>query len=67
VATALGLGILGWAPWVAVLAFAALLVRALYGLSPFHRKLRPQAVGVQEVAFGSLTVLLLVLGYALEP
>jgi len=36
------------------------------GLSPHHRRLRPQAVGVQEMAFGFVVTLLLAFGYALR-
>jgi YwiC-like protein len=55
----------GRAPWLAAGAFALLLARALYGLSPLHRRVRPQAVGVQEMAFGFCFVLIVALGYAL--
>ena len=60
------LAALGWAPWAAVLAFGVLLLRALHGLSPRHRTLRPQVVGAQEMGYGFLTILLLAFGYALE-
>jgi hypothetical protein len=55
----------GWAPALAVLAFTVLLLRATYGLSPWHRPLRPQVVGLLETGFGLLTVVLLTLGYRL--
>jgi hypothetical protein len=64
VAAAAGLAILGWAPWLAVLALAVLLARAVYGLSSLHRHVRPQAVGMQEMVFGVLTTVLLAVGFA---
>lgn len=64
-ATAAGLAAGGWLPWLAVIAFAGLLARAAYGLSPLHRAVRPQVVGFQEAAFGSLATGLVAAGYAL--
>jgi hypothetical protein len=55
----------GYTPWVVVPAFGLLLVRALYGLSPLRARVRPQVVGIQEMAFGFSFVLLVALGYAL--
>jgi YwiC-like protein len=55
----------GRAPWLAVGAFALLLARAVYGLSPLHRRVRPQAVGVQEMAYGFSFVLIVALAYAI--
>jgi hypothetical protein len=63
---ATGLALLDVAPWLGVLAFVILLGRTLHGLSSHHRRLRPQAVGMQEMAFGLLTTLLLALGFALR-
>ena len=59
-----GLAALGFAPWLAVLAFVALLTRAAHGLSGLRRQVRPQVVGFREMAFGALTVVLVALGYA---
>ncbi|MFI5183469.1 MAG: YwiC-like family protein [Vicinamibacteria bacterium] len=56
----------GYAPWLAVPAFALLLARTTHGLSPLHRRVRPQAVGLQEMAYGFAVVLLLAIGYALD-
>ncbi|HSB62068.1 MAG TPA: YwiC-like family protein [Vicinamibacteria bacterium] len=53
----------GWAPALAVLALSVLLLRAAHGLSPWHRPVRPQVVGLLETGFGALTVVLLTLGY----
>lgn len=53
----------GAAPWLATLAFAALLARAAHGLSVSRRVLRPQQLGFQEVGYGVLTLVLLAAGY----
>ena len=66
-AGAVALAVWDLAPWLATLALAVLLGRALFGLSPLHRARRPHAVGLQEMVFGLLTTLLLALGYALGP
>jgi hypothetical protein len=63
IAVALGLAARGWAPWLAVLAFAILSARAEVGLSPLRRPARPQTIGFQELVFGLMTVLLVVLGH----
>jgi hypothetical protein len=55
---------LGWGPWLGVAAFTVLLLRAAHGLSPWHRRVRPQVVGFTELAHGTLTALLLWIGYA---
>ena len=51
-------------PWLGVAAFAILFARATHGLSPWHRRVRPQVVGFTELAYGTLTALLLWIGYA---
>jgi YwiC-like protein len=53
------------APWLATAAFALLLARSLHGLSRFHRRVRAQVVGVQEIAYGFSFVLVVALGYAI--
>lgn len=50
------------APALAVLAFAILLFRAAYGLLSPARGVRAQVVGVQEVVFGLVTLVLLAVG-----
>jgi hypothetical protein len=62
-ALAVGLVFAAHAPWAAVAAFALLLLRAAYGLSPLRAKVRPQVVGLQEVGFGLAFVLILAVGY----
>ena len=52
-------------PWLAVVALATLLARAAHGVSKRRALLKPQQLGRQELAFGSLVVVLLALGYAL--
>jgi hypothetical protein len=52
-------------PWLAVVALATLLARAAHGVSKRRALLKPKQLGRQELAFGSLVVVLLALGYAL--
>ncbi len=61
---ALGLAAAQQTPWLAAGAFVLLLARAAHGLSRFHRRVRPQAVGLAELAYGVAFVLLTALGYA---
>lgn len=53
----------GLVPGLAVAAFALLSFRAARGLLTAPRNVRPQVVGVQEVAFGLVTLILLSLGF----
>jgi hypothetical protein len=55
----------GHAPWLAVVAFAVLSVRAVAGLWPPHEGTRTTVVGFQEVGASLLTVVCLALGYRL--
>lgn len=59
------LAALGELPWLAPVALAVLCARAVYGVSPLRRPLMPRELGLQELGFGTLTVLLLALGYRL--
>jgi hypothetical protein len=54
----------GHGPWIAVAGAGALLARAWYGLSRFHRRVRPQTVGFTEMAFGISFAAALAVGYA---
>lgn len=67
VAFAAGLARSGWAPWLAVAAFLVLLARAAWGLSERRGRIRPQALGYQELGFGLLTLVLLAVGYRVGP
>jgi hypothetical protein len=42
----------GHLPWLAAPAFALLLARAAYGLSPYRRRVAPRVVGMSELAYG---------------
>lgn len=64
VAAAAGFAAAGSAPWAGVCATSALLARAVHGLSPRRRMVRPQALGFRELAFGIGFALALALGYA---
>jgi len=59
-----GLAITRLTPWTTIVAFVLLLVRALHGLSPHRPTVRAARIGFQEMAFGMLTVVLVVAGYA---
>jgi hypothetical protein len=63
---ALGLAASGLAPSLGVVAFGLLLARAAHGLSRFQRRVRPQVVGVLELAYGLTFVLIVALGYRLD-
>jgi YwiC-like protein len=62
-AVACGLAAAGIAPWLAPALFFVLLARAGWGLSPARGRVRPQALGWQEVGYGAVTVALLAVGY----
>jgi len=53
-------------PWLAVAAFGVLLGRAVLGLARSGATVRPQTIGIQEMGYGLLTVLLLALGQTLS-
>ncbi len=48
-------------PWLAAPAFALLLLRAAYGLSPYRRRVSPRVVGMSELAYGIGFVVMLAL------
>ena len=50
-------------PVIAVAAMIILLFRAITGLSATRKKMRAMQIGVREVIYGVLTVLILVIGY----
>jgi hypothetical protein len=56
----------GYTPWLVLPAFGFLLARAAYGLSHLHRPVRPQKVGIQEMAYGFSFVLLMAIGYTFD-
>lgn len=59
-----GLAALDLAPWLAVVAMGVLLARSLHGLSRFRYPApRAAIIGIQEVIFGAMTVILVALGY----
>jgi hypothetical protein len=60
-----GLAARGAVPWLAAVALGVLFLRAAHGVSRYRRRVLPKALGFQELGFGSLTVLLLALGYIL--
>jgi hypothetical protein len=64
-AAVMALAVLGPAPWLATLALAVLLARAIVGLSAYRRQVVPKTVGFQEMGYGLLTVALTAVGYTL--
>ncbi len=65
VLTALLLVLAGLAPVPVIVVMVILLLRAAYGLSTYRRPARPQIIGVQEIGYGLLTVILTAAGYVL--
>jgi hypothetical protein len=61
----LALVLLDFAPLLALLALIILFARALFGLSPYRRRVRTQTIGFLEMAYGLLVVIAAALGYAL--
>jgi len=57
---------LGHMPWAVFAAFAILLARAGWGLSPWHRAARPRTVGFHELAYGAATTALVAAGFLLR-
>lgn len=66
-AIAVALARAAWAPWLGAAAFLALLLRAGFGLSARRPRVRPQALGFQELGYGALTLALLAIGYRVGP
>ena len=66
-ASALGAAVVfartGLLPWTAAAAFLLLLGRAGWGLSRWHRAVRPRTVGFQELAFGVASTALIAIGF----
>jgi YwiC-like protein len=60
---AVALALRGWGPWLGVAAMAILFARAVHGLSPWHRRVRPQVVGFTELAYGMATAASIAAGY----
>lgn len=57
--------LLGLTRWTAAAAMAVLTVRAAVGLSSFRKSRPPKIIGMQEVAYGLLFLLIVALGYRL--
>lgn len=61
------LSVLGVTAWVSILAFSILLIRAGIGLSSYRKPRPPKIIGMQELAYGLLTVILIAAGYTFIP
>ena len=55
----------GRAPWLALVALGILIGRMALGLSRYRKAHRTAIIGVQEMTYGFLTVILVAIGYAL--
>jgi len=53
----------GLAPWLAVIALAVLLARAGAGLTRWRRPAPAKRIGLAELGYGGLTVVLYLVGY----
>lgn len=53
-------------PWLAVPALMLLLLRAAIGLSPLRRPTSAKKIGILELLYGAVTVLLVALGYWID-
>jgi uncharacterized membrane protein YjjB (DUF3815 family) len=53
------------APWLAVVALAILLGRAVFGFSNFDNPMTAKKLGLRELGFGAMTVFTVVLGHML--
>ena len=53
----------GPGPVWATAPFALLALRAAWGLSPFRRRVSPRAIGITEIAWGTLTVIGVAVAY----
>ncbi len=58
-----GLARFGLTPGLAAVGLGVLFVRAVIGLSRFHRPAAPKVIGFSEVAYGTMFVLLTAIGY----
>jgi hypothetical protein len=56
----------GWLPWAAVLSAVFLLARAAWGLSDYRWRSSFKALGFLETAFGTLSVLIVAIGFWLS-
>ena len=43
--------------------FLVLLIRSIYGLSPFRKRAKAMEIGIGEVIYGALTVTSLIVGH----
>jgi hypothetical protein len=60
---ALGLAIAELAPVLVVVTMAILLLRAIYGLAPRPQPTPAKIIGLQELAYGIMTVVLVYAGF----
>lgn len=61
-----GLYVAGFVPLLTVIAAGVLFVRAAYGLSKYHRPTMPKVIGLQELGYGTMMVVMTAVGYAIR-
>lgn len=52
-------------PWGSVIAILVLTLRATWGISPYRRPLKAIMIGIREVFYGFLMILIIALSYSL--
>ena len=53
----------GFLPMLVIPAFALLLARSIFGLSPYRRRVKAMKIGVAEVVYGLVVVIALIVGH----
>jgi hypothetical protein len=57
------MALIGISPWLSVVAMAILMMRAVLGFRPSKQPVTAKMLGVRELIFGAVTVLMVVIGY----
>jgi hypothetical protein len=51
------------APFLTIIAVSVLLIRAIAGFSKSNREVTAKKLGVREIVFGAVTIVLIVIGF----
>jgi len=65
-AAALGLAILGWAPWLVPVGFGLMLIDALQGVARPPIGSKPTTIGIRQLGLSAAFMLIMALGYRLQ-
>lgn len=57
---------MGYVPWGALIAILILTTRALWGISQYRKPIKPVQVGIGEIIFGLLYVIIIGVAYAIK-